>query len=113
MKPDPKHIAAVQDGISGWPIGTGYYATQVGTDEAWDIATGLLTSTDPAVLDAMQDALVRAGRLTEEEATRPKWEVCTDPSHNHLIFGSGGAISHVSEWVTVRRALTDWREVDR
>ena len=69
MKPDPKHIAAVQDGISGWQIGTGYYATQVGTDEAWDIATGLLTSTDPAVLDAMQDALVRAGRLTETRET--------------------------------------------
>ena len=32
----------------------------------FDIARAVLTSTDPAVLDAMQDALVRAGRLAEE-----------------------------------------------
>lgn len=32
----------------------------------WALANDFLTSTDPAVLDAMQDALVRAGRLRIE-----------------------------------------------
>ena len=34
-------------------------------------AEAILTSTDPAVLDALQDALVRAGRLTDEPSPRP------------------------------------------
>lgn len=96
MKPDPKHIAVVQDGISGWQIGTGYYATRVGTDEAWDIAEALLTSTDPAVLDAMQDALVRAGRLHED---------CVREVLSHWTFQG-------VRTVEMRRFVTDWREVD-
>lgn len=32
----------VRDGIAGWPIGSGYYGTTVGIDEAGDIADELL-----------------------------------------------------------------------
>ena len=61
---------------------------------ATEAAKALLTSTDPAVLDAMQDALVRAGRLRQE---------------------TSGALENRTghiEWIPARRLVTDWREVE-
>lgn len=50
------------------------------------VSVRILTSADPAVLDAMQDALVRAGRLTTEESQNP-------------IYGT-----------QFRRLVTEWTE---
>jgi len=65
-EPTLEHLQEIADVLTGHPIGSGYYGTAVGSTEAHEMAEVLLTSTDPAVLDAMQDALVRAGRLRVE-----------------------------------------------
>lgn len=51
----------LRDVIAGWPIGSGYYSTQVGPDDAMDIADAVLAAgfrrrrviTDPAELEAL------------------------------------------------------------
>mgnify|MGYP001313378785 CR=1 FL=1 len=50
--PRPEHVAAIERRIMGWTATRG--------------AQRLLITTDPDVLDAFLDALVRAGRLTED-----------------------------------------------
>ena len=59
-------------------------------------ARALLTSTDPAVLDSMQDALVRAGRLREEKRQMPA-------RHADIRY----------RYQRERRLVTDWTEADQ
>ena len=97
-EPSREHVEALRDEIGGWPIGSGYYATRVGTDEAREIAEHLLTSTDPAVLDAMQDALVRANRIAEERETETYYDGFERP---------------ILETRTNTRIVTEWTEADQ
>ena len=86
-EPTREHIEAVARTIADdWnpdrdPILTAMFS---------DYADTILTSTDPAVLDAMQDALVRAGRLTEVTTWQ---EMALDEA-----------------WL-MRRLATEWTEV--
>jgi len=33
---------AIRDVLAGWPIGSGYYSTAVGVDEAWEMADAVM-----------------------------------------------------------------------
>lgn len=41
-EPTEAEVEAARDALSGWPIGTGYYATAVGVDDAADMARAAL-----------------------------------------------------------------------
>ena len=60
-------------------------------------AERLLTSTDPAVLDALQDALVRAGRLREDH------QVARGPESWAIALRHGRVVHE-------RRLVTEWTE---
>ena len=64
---------------------------------AVDVAHAILTSTDPAVLDAMQDALVRAGRLREDH------QVARGPESWAIALRHGRVVHE-------RRLVTEWTE---
>ena len=64
-EPSREHIEAVGRGLLQGKPGRAWARVDAETDAAM-----LLTSTDPAVLDAMQDALVRAGRLRKGTSGR-------------------------------------------
>lgn len=61
--------------------------------DAQEVAAAVLASTCPAVLDALEAALVRAGRLTEERQVSLRGDRST-----------GG------RYATQRRLVTGWRE---
>lgn len=101
-----EHVLAIADE-------TTYCDTTRCINAARDAAVAILTSTDPAVLDALTDALVRAGRLRKEES-----EYCT--CGHYLTYHSGDGC-----WFTTTftqrcactlmrpqnyRLVTGWRE---
>jgi len=51
---------AVRDELAGTPIGTGYYSTAVGIDEAHDMADEVLDALAPFVADRERQAAARA-----------------------------------------------------
>jgi hypothetical protein len=57
-QPDPAHVDAL-----AFALGNALDPNLLSTD-CEDAAAVILTTTDPAALDALEDALVRAGRLT-------------------------------------------------
>ena len=104
-EPSREHIAAVAAGYdpdayddtkkrSSHPAAVIQWAAR--RHMATEAAKALLTSTDPAVLDAMQDALVRAGRLTESREME-------------TFFDGFDQIIRETERT---RLVTDWREVE-
>ena len=86
----------VGDELSGWPIGSGYYATQVGTDEARDMAEAVLAlfASQPAV------AQVREQVARELEALLPTDDEVADPQP----CSAGHDCHEAARYVTVRRA---------
>ena len=92
-EPDEKHVARVAGCI--WTASRADEGT-ISATGANKIAHALLTSTDPAVLDAMQDALVRAGRLREERNV--------ETIHDGFM--------RVIRTDVAARYVTDWREVE-
>ena len=93
MTPDPKHVEAVAALVAD-------RAALSLVEGEW-VAEILLTSTDPAVLDAMQDALVRAGRLRDDERFG-------------VPFDGGVAIADPPRrpWHReYRRLVSEWQEV--
>jgi hypothetical protein len=90
-EPTPEHIDAVAAGIGAdFP------------DWSHAHARALLTSTDAAVLDAMQDALVRAGRL--REVSHVDFDIVAD-DRGGKVFQHGGD----DPW-RLRQALADHPE---
>lgn len=87
---DPDPIVAAAQIAQGLPLSV---------PDVLGVMRRMLTSTAPAVLDAMQEALVRAGRLTEDV----EWEEDLD--------GFGVTIRlqerrrHVTAW-------SDWKDAD-
>lgn len=65
--PRPEHVAAIERRTMGWTATRG--------------AQRLLITTDPDVLDAFLDALVRAGRLTEDRESWRCGTQCSTWSH--------------------------------
>lgn len=63
----------IRDEITGHPIGSGYYQTAVGTDEAADIAADILPIVEAEVRAAKAEALREAADAwhAEHEGTRP------------------------------------------
>lgn len=86
----------VGDELSGWPIGSGYYATQVGTDEARDMADAVLAlcASQPTV------AQVRGQVARELEALLPTDDEVADPQP----CSAGHDCHEAARYVTVRRA---------
>ena len=61
---------AIQDVLAGWPIGSGYYSTAVGVDEAWEMAdeVGAVMAeqiTTAADLAALPDSSVISFRFSQ------------------------------------------------
>ena len=70
------------------------HADEVAESAVERLIEAIVDPTDPRILDIMQDALVRAGRLREE---------------------TSGALENRTghiEWIPARRLVTDWREVE-
>jgi hypothetical protein len=93
-EPSKEHLEAVAEHLAPKPLSyyrQGYHGTEPDAVRSYfKRAERILTSTDPAVLDAMQDALVRAGRLEEETSG---------------VYGVDLAVTFASRFVT------EWQEV--
>ena len=74
-EPDAGDVEALTDGISGWPIGSGYYSTSIGIDDARDIARDVLAAlpdlgyskADPTRPNAGPEPEVVAGGVRRDE----------------------------------------------
>ena len=81
---------AVRDELSGSPIGGGYYTTQVGTDEARDMADEVLDTLAPFVAAREAQARVDALREAAKEWQWGGWSDDLPPkghSRPQLILG--------------------------
>ena len=82
------------------------------TDDDRRTAEALLTSTWLPVLDAMQDALVRAGWLVEERVNSPAFVddgPCPGCQHGGLVLDPEPR-HHRLVWGENRRFVTEWTE---
>lgn len=66
---------AIRDELSGWPIGTGYYATQVGVDEASDMAQALMPVIERIVAERLARPLAELAAI---EAVLDEWEAVVE-----------------------------------
>lgn len=87
------HEPCMLHGDDSWTADTGY------CEDGHDAAQQVLTCTEPAVLDALTDALVRAGRLREDRV-----ETC------HACYYSPTS-PHKCRLVDAVRLVSEWREV--
>ena len=97
-EPSKEHLEAVAEQLAPKPLSyyrQGYHGREPDAVLSYlKRAERILTSTDPAVLDAMQDALVRAGRLREE-----RWDATGSPRRALSDFNP-------------TRLVTEWQEDD-
>lgn len=84
----------VRDEISGWPIGSGYYSTQIGTDEAAEIARAVLALIpEPPTGDAEAEA--------ERRYPKRYWQI----SHPAFVAGAAWQAQRPREVVTTAAEL--------
>ena len=105
-EPSGEHVEAVGEAMAPKPFAyyRGAYRHDPGAVVSYlKRAERILTSTDPAVLDAMQDALVRAGRLRVEESAAYSDD---DGTTWYAMFG------HAPSRAPMSRFVTEWRKVE-
>ena len=73
--PSDEDREALRDALAGWAVGSGYYATQVGTDEAGEMADAILAAgwtRSPQPAPSVSAKQVKeAVELTEWDEQRP------------------------------------------
>jgi hypothetical protein len=107
-EPSREHVEAVGEAMAPKPFA--YYRGAYRHDPDAVVsylkrAERILTSTDPAVLDAMQDALVRAGRL-HLQVLRQRCSCGVANTFGHVMADEHHALPDKGRFVT------EWQEVE-
>ena len=96
-------LTDVRDALSGWPIGNGYYSTQVSVDEARELSALALDALAPHVAAREAQAAAKALREALRAWQSSAWiDVLDGPARQRI-----GHAQQVTDWLRQRADLFD------